>query len=300
MVQFRSLLAFFPLILSSTASLLPRQATTTQVYKFPSTASIEGIGIRTNGQILITRMDAGEIWQYDPTTKAAAKLISISGVTATAGIVELAPDVWYIVGGKYSGGANTAGSWGIYKLNLNGASPALSTVKIVPESKLWNGLTKFDNDTLLIGDAQAGSVFKMSASTGTYSAIITANSEMTPGGGIPFGLDGIRYYNGSLYFTNISKNTFSRVPIDASGKAGTVVKIYSNTPGDDLSFDSSGNAYIATNLQNSVIKVDAAGKITKLATVSGSTCTAFGRTEATKNTLYVGGGSSVMSFPVTF
>lgn len=300
MVQLRSLLSFLPLLVATAASLLPRQATTTQVYKFPSTASIEGIGIRTNGQILITRMDAGEVWQYDPTTKAATKLVSISGVTATAGIVELAADVWYIVGGKYSGGSNTAGSWGVFKLDLTGATPVLSTVKVVSESKLFNGLTKLDDDNLLIGDAQAGSVFKMTASTGAYSTVIKADPAMTPGSGIPFGLDGIKYYNGSLYFTNISKNTFSKVTIDATGKAGKVVSIYSGTPGDDLSFDSAGNAYIATNLQNSVIKVDAAGKITKLATVSGSTCTAFGRTEATKNTLYVGGGSAVMSFPVTF
>ena len=298
MVGLRVLLGFLPLAASVVGLLIPRQATTTQIYKFP-TASIEGIGIRSNGQILVTRMDAGEIWLIDPATKAANKLATISQATATAGIVEMEPDVWYIVGGKYSGGRNTAGSWGIFRIDLNVASPTVTTFKIISEGKLLNGLTKFDNDTLLIGDAQAGSVYRLSISTGAYSALITADPAMTPSGGIPFGLDGIRYNAGYLWFTNISKNTFSKVAIDASFKPAKVQSVYSGTPGDDLSFDAAGNAYIATNLQNSVIKVDAAGKITKLATVSGSTCTAFGRTESTKNTLFVGGGSAVVSFPVT-
>ena len=122
---------------------------------------------------------------------------------------------------------------------------------------------------------------------------------MVPPAGGTFGLDGIRFYNGVLYFTNITKRTFNKVAISISGKPGAVQEVLTATTADDLSFDASGNAYLAAPRDGGVIKVDPAGKVTKLVGFTGPTCTIFGRSDATKNTLYIGGGTTVGSFVVS-
>ncbi|WYZ39399.1 hypothetical protein EsH8_III_001313 [Colletotrichum jinshuiense] len=291
--------SFLPFFLTSVtgAALLSRQSTPTEVYRFQN-GWIENLAARSNGALLVTRMDQPELWSVDPFTKTSSKLHTFADAYATGGLVEMSPDIWAVIAGKYRAGTNTPGSWGVWKVDLTGPAPKASVVKIVPESKLFNGLAKLDHDatnnTLLIGDAAAGAVYKMDFSTGAYSVLL-AHKSMNPQGFLPFGIDGMKFRDGSLYFTNIGQNTFNKLPIDASGKPGTVSTIFNNSPGDDFVFDAGGNAYIATNTQNSVIKVDPAGKVTKLATVQGSTSTALGRTERNSNVLYIGSSQGIIS-----
>jgi len=66
--------------------------------------------------------------------------------------------------------------------------------------------------------------------------------------------------------------------------------------GDDLCFGPNGKIYVATNSKNSVVEVDpAVGKPTAVASVTGSTSCAFGRTDSDKNVIYVGGGQGVFA-----
>jgi hypothetical protein len=288
MVRIQSLLCFLPFLASTTAVVIPRELNTTQVYKF-SPGWIENLATRPNGHLLITRMDAPEVWDVDPGAQTATKLATFPDAFATGGLVEMTPDVWAVIAGKYSlsGGGNTPGSWAIWKLDLSGASPKQSLVKLVPESQTFNGIAKSDDDTMLIGDALEGAVLKMSFSTGAYSVLLKDPS-MAPSTTIPFGINGMKFKDGFLYFTNIARNTFNRLPVSALGVASTVQPIFTTTPGDDFAFGPDGLAYIATNLENSVIKVDASGGITKIATVQSGTSASFGRGEKDKNTLYVG------------
>ncbi|KAL0937335.1 uncharacterized protein CTRU02_207066 [Colletotrichum truncatum] len=291
----KALITFVPLVAS--AILSPRQAAPTEIYRFQN-GWIENLATHSNGALLVTRMDQPDLWSVNPSSKTATKLYTFPDAYATGGLVEMSPNIWAVITGKYRSGTNTPGSWGIWKVDLTGPTAKASVVKVVPESKLFNGLAKFEHDktnnTLLIGDAAAGAVYKMNFSTGAYS-ILLADKSMNPQGFLPFGIDGMKFFNGSLYFTNIGQNTFNRLPIDTAGKPGSVSTIFNNSPGDDFIFDAAGNAYIATNTQNSVIKVDPAGKVTKLATVQGSTSTTLGRAEKDGNVLYIGSSQGTIS-----
>lgn len=110
------------------------------------------------------------------------------------------------------------------------------------------------------------------------------------------GIDGVRYFNGTLYFTNVSKNTFHKVSVDASGKkTGNIATIWSNTFSDDLWVGPDGSAYVATGSANKLQKVTADGKVSTLASISGATSCTLGQTDADKNTLYIATNSGTIA-----
>lgn len=172
-----ALFASAPLV---SAAAIEKRQSPTSIYTFSSPKSAEGIAARSNGQLLVSFFDKGELWSVDPSTKKASKVATFEGTTCAGGIAEIAPDVFAVVAGQFSfGGGNKAGSWGIYKVDFTSGTAQTSVLKKVPESGFWNGLTAFNNDTILIGDASKGAVWSMNVNTGTYSQVIQ-DASMAP------------------------------------------------------------------------------------------------------------------------
>jgi streptogramin lyase len=250
--------------------------------------SIENVAVRSNGIILATNMNSANLYAVDPVAKTSSTALVLTGASGLSGIGEIAPDVFAVIGGK-----------GIYKVDFTGSTPKSSLIKTITQANNLNGLAVFDNDTVLVADAGKGNVYKLSVPTGEYSVALT-DPTMAPSGGIPFGIDGIKYKDGVFWYTNIFKNSFYKVPVDASAKAtGPVVPLWTNLMGDDLCFGPNGKIYVATNSSNSLVEVDpAVGKPTSVGSVTGSTSCAFGRTEKDKNVAYVGAAQGVFAMTV--
>ncbi len=260
-----------------------RQSAAVQVARI---ASVENLAVRSNGQILATNMNSANLYGIDATAKTSSTAVVVTGASGLSGIGEVTPDVFAVIGGK-----------SIYKVDFTGGTPKASLVKAIAGAGNLNGLAVFDNDTVLVADAGKGNVYRFSMSTGESSVVLT-DPTMAPSGGIPFGIDGIKYKDGVVWYTNIFKNSFHKVPVDpVTAKAtGAVVTLWSNLMGDDLCFGPNGKIYVATNSRNSIVEVDpAVGKPTQVASVTGSTSCGFGRTEKDKDVIYVGGGSGVYS-----
>lgn len=279
------LLPLGPALASPMPQIESRQAAAAQVVRL---ASIENVAARSNGQILATNMNSANLYAVDPVAKTSATAVVVTGATGLSGIGEVSPDVFAVIGGK-----------GIYKVDFTGDSPKASLIKQITEASNLNGLAVFDNDTVLVADAGKGNVYKFSVSTGDYSVALT-DPTMAPSGGIPFGIDGIKYKDGVVWYTNIFKNSFHKVSVDASAKAtGAVTTLWTNLMGDDLCFGPNGKIYVATNSGNSVVEVDPAdGKPNAIAKVTGSTSCAFGRTDADKDVIYIGAGQGVFAATV--
>ncbi|CAK7237441.1 hypothetical protein SCUCBS95973_009961 [Sporothrix curviconia] len=261
-----------------------RQSAAAQVAKI---ASVENLAVRSNGQILATNMNSPNLYGVDAAVKTSTTAVVVTGASGLSGIGEVAPDVFAIIGGGKA----------IYKVDFTGSTPKASLIKTIKEASNLNGLAVFNNDTVLVADAGKGNVYRFSVSTGDYSVVLT-DPTMAPSGGIPFGIDGIKYKDGVVWYTNIFKNSFHKMPVDpVTAKAtGAVVTLWTNLMGDDLCFGPNGKIYVATNGKNSVVEVDpAVGKPTQVASVTGSTSCAFGRTDKDKDVIYVGGGSGVYS-----
>lgn len=270
----------------SAAVLDTRQSTAaTQVVKL---ASIENLAVRSNGQILATNMNSANLYAIDPVAKTSSTAVVVTGASGLSGIGEVSPDVFAVIGGK-----------SIYKVDFTGGTAKATLVMAITEASNLNGLAVLNNDTVLVADAGKGNVYRLTVSTGAYSVAIT-DPTMAPSGSIPFGIDGIKYNNGTVWYTNIFKNSFHKVPVDATGKAtGAVTTLWTDLMGDDLCFGPNGKIYVATNGKNSLVEVDpAVGRPVSVGTVTGSTSCGFGRTEKDKNIVYVGGGQGVFSLTI--
>jgi streptogramin lyase len=290
MVQLKSLLGSLPLLISavSSAALSPRQSAATQVVRL---TSIENVAVRSNGAILATNMNSAPLYTIDPVAKTSSTALSVAGASGLSGIGEYAPDLFAVIGGK-----------GIYKVDFTVSPPKSSLIKTISTANNLNGLAVFDNNTLLVADAGKGNVYKFTISTGDY-AVVLEDKTMAPSGGIPFGIDGIKYRDGIVWYTNIFTNSFYKVPVDvATAKAtGPVVALWTNLMGDDLCFGPNGKIYVATNGKNSLVEVDptaAKPAAQSVGSVTGSTSCAFGRTEKDKNVAYVGAGQGVFAVTI--
>lgn len=274
--------------LASASTSSKRQAAGAQVVKI---TSIEGLAVRSNGQILATSMSSTTIYAVDPVAKTSTAAVVVADAKGFSGIGEYLPDVFAVIGGGSTGTT-------VYKVDFTSGKGVATLVKKIPEASNFNGLAVLNNDTVLVGDAGKGVVYRFKMSTGEYSMAIS-DTTMVPSGGIPFGIDGLKYKDGVVWYTNIFKNSFHKVPVDATGKnIGPVVTLWTNLMGDDLCFGPNGKIYVATNGKNSLVEVDptAASPSPKVvATVTGSTSCSFGRTDNDTNVVYIGGGSGVFS-----
>jgi streptogramin lyase len=282
------LLLFLLPFLSHGASLAPRQ-TAAQIVRLNS---IENVAVRANGQILATNMNTPTLYAIDPVAKTSTTAVTVSGATGLSGIGEYAPDVFAVIG---SGKA-------VYKIDLTVSPPSSFLIKTIGEAGNLNGLAVFDNTSVLVADAAKGVVYKLDVATGAYAAVLQDVASMAPAAGGPaFGIDGIKYRNGTVWYTNIFKNSFYRLAVDpVTAKAtGSATALWTNLMGDDLCLGPNGKIYVATNGRNSLVEVDpAVGKPTSVTSVTGSTSCAFGRTEKDRDVAYVGGAQGLFAVSV--
>ncbi|KAF4632325.1 hypothetical protein G7Y89_g5803 [Cudoniella acicularis] len=273
-----------------------KRDTPTQVYN--GSGWIENIAVRSNGNVLLSHLDVPELWSFDPSTKAGTKVASFPGALGLTGITEIKPDVFVVVSGNFSVSnfSITAGSWGVWKVDLTGAAAKTTFLKLIPESGFVIGVTPFDNETFFIADAAKGTLYKMSITTGDYSVVLADSSMKPPSNAfIQEGIHGLKYYEGYLYFTNTFGGTYNKVKIDqvTAKTSGAVVSILTSlTDVEDFAFAPDGSVYTAAR-STGVARIYANGTRTQIATVDTASSVAFGRGAKDKATLYVsssGGG----------
>ncbi|KAK0736420.1 hypothetical protein B0T21DRAFT_383956 [Apiosordaria backusii] len=274
--------------LGSATPVAPRQAAQ-QVVRINS---IENVAVRSNGLILATNMNSATLYSVDPVAKTSSTALSVSGTNGLSGIAEYQPDQFAVIGGGKS----------IYKVDFTSGTPRSTLIKTITEAQNLNGLAYFDNSTVLVADAGRGNVYKIDVNTGDYSEV-ARDPTMAPSGGIPFGIDGIRYANGTLWYTNIFRNSFHKIPLDpvTAKSTGAQTTLWTNLMGDDLCFGPNGKIYVTTNSRNSLVEVDptaARPSPVSVGTVTGSTSCAFGRTDKDRNVAYVGGGQGVFAVTI--
>jgi len=172
------------------------------------------------------------------------------------------------------------------------AVPDVELIKAFSNPTMFNGLTTFDNYTVLIGEGR-GSAIKLNILTGDSSIAVQNASMSSPNGSpITLGIDGLRYYNGSLYYSNIFAGTLRKVSINASGnKAGEVTTLLKNQQANDLCIGPDGSIYVTTNNKNKIIKFTLDGKSSTIGTVTTGTSCAYDRRDSDSNVLYISSGA---------
>jgi hypothetical protein len=201
------------------------------IFQFPDSLSFswaENFVLRPNGTFLITRLDVPEVRSVNQFTAEAALVYTFPNATMLLGIAEYKPSVYGVTVGNFSldpiGGV--PGSWSLWILDLSKATPKGKEITAIPEAVFLNGLIAVEPNahgkrdgkgkpTLLVTDSALGVVYSVDPSNGKYSNFTEPSfvpySPPTPGG--PGGINGLKFKDPFLYFTNSDLGLFARLPI---------------------------------------------------------------------------------------
>ena len=295
------LLLLAPFSALARPTLSQRQSPNIQmIHEFPGIV-LENLAARSNGHLLISASNQPHLYDINPSASSPTPvtLPAISDVAGLFGIAETAPDVFAVAAGNYTGNGGsetpTPGSFSVWSVDMTTSEPTVKLITTMPDAGGLNGMTALNgfSGNVLIADSTLGGIWKVDVATGSHSMVIQdSHFANTVTGSL--GINGLRMFEGSLYFTNSVLGTYGRLPITSAGAAAGTVDILSRSPStsdiyDDLDLSSAGNAWITTH-SNAVTEVTAGGTQTNMTGNGNSflqpTSARFGR-GAEDQTLYV-------------
>ncbi|KAI4120609.1 MAG: hypothetical protein LQ338_006885, partial [Usnochroma carphineum] len=147
------------------------------IHEFPKGTWVENLALRPSNQILTTLVTSPDLYQIDPLSLRPPILIhSFQGYTSLTGIVEVDPDVFYIVAGNFSleTFTPTPGSSSVFEVNLNTFNPTknqgarIRLIADFPDAVFLNGATLLSRPRgeILLGDSAGGTVWYLNVRTG--------------------------------------------------------------------------------------------------------------------------------------
>jgi sugar lactone lactonase YvrE len=270
------------------------------VYQFSNAKSwVEGIAIRPNGQILVTRTDVPELWLIDPKAHSASLVYTFPDATSTVGIAAISPDVYAVGAGivDLATTVATPGSFVIWTVDLRKHTPNVKILKAIPESQSLSGMALYrsgrNSSVLLVADTAKGVIWRLNPQSGAYSVAISDPTMLPVPNLPPIGINGIKVLGNTLFYTSSTQQVYCQVALNPDGSAAAPVKVIaSGFFQDGFTIRSDGTAFIATHPQNTILKVTLDGQTSVFAgdlnstAVAGSTDVQFGNFKG-QEVLYV-------------
>ncbi len=157
---------------------------------------------------------------------------------------------------------------GVWKLPVGGSPRRIAAL---PTDALPNGLALAPSGrTLYVADSHKGTVWSVPVSGGAAKAWLT-DPALEPTQAVPLGANGLRYHDGAVWVSNLSKSTLLRIPVTATGGPGTIHVVADDLTGvDDFSFLSEhcDVVFAALNGPNEIDEVAPDGTTTTVLTAS--------------------------------
>lgn len=319
----RSGLASLALLLSSsvTARCSSSSALTVKtLHTFAFPTWLENLAVRSNGEILTTRLDTPMLYQVNHLTGAPVEVTSwnASEWAGALGIAETETDVFYVIlAAMFEEGTflKTGGVNSVFKVDMNPFALASDgTVKTpatvshltdIPEADFLNGMATLDDSHIYVGDVYSGVVYLIDTATGDYQVAVNDTlMKFSIDGSVAstnLGSNGLKYRNGYLYWSNTANGFLARIPVGSNGlPTGSSEIVVTNVPkADDFQFRSDGTLFIAQNQMDTLSTASSSatsGKSVVASPIAGSnistilagvTSPKFGRTKTDSNRLYL-------------
>lgn len=241
---------------------------------YPVGTNLENIAVSSGGDLFVTSLLDGIIYRVSPAGSS-----QVFGKTPG-----------YAVGAAFDTNGNLIVSSGtsLYKFQSDGTR---TLVTDIVGAQSLNGVTSFSPGVVLVADDGAATVWQVNVNSGTARAWLSGGLLEPHNDFLPIGPNGVKLFGGAVYITNTGAGTIIRVPILPDGAAGMPSVYASGLPLDDFAFGADGSLFLATQVENSVIRLFPDGTRSIIATQAdgllGDSALAFGRTSADSQSIYV-------------
>jgi len=242
------------------------------IYQFPQYTFLENLRMRQNGTILLTRLDVPHLLSIDPTSGQGPQLVhDFSPYGAVGGITETEPELFIAVTGNFSIFKldPAPGTYSVYTVdyrvgscNKKTGAPRISKLTDVPEAAFLDGITYQPSaQAVWLADAEQGLIYKMNLHSGKYTVAInnTLTQKCHPN---DFeAVNGLKYFNSHLYWTNSGCGWYAKIAVDARGNIVGEASIVSNPTLslDDFDIRFDGTSYHTASYINQIAKISAGG-----------------------------------------
>ncbi|KAF2762202.1 hypothetical protein EJ05DRAFT_473120 [Pseudovirgaria hyperparasitica] len=246
------------------------------IYQFPNHTWLESIAVRNNENILTgANINLKGLYNIDPSLpqESKARLIYQSDRSSTFGITELGSDIFAFTVGdfNFTDVTSTPGTWDVYLADLRnfntrtGQGAKIERAAHVHDAAVLNGLATLDagRGIILASDSLKGVIWKIDTKSGAAEIFLDdpALKPVQDGTSLLLGINGLKVQNTDIYFTNSFQQLYGRVKLDRKGEiVGEVEILAQGFFADDLDVDAHGDAYIGTNIGNSIIQVTPDGR----------------------------------------
>lgn len=291
----------------------------TVLHIFDQVSWLENLAIRSNGEILTSRLDTPAVYQVNHLTGDAVEIATwnASDFKGALGISETTTDIFYVILSAFvdddfvkTGGVNSIFKVDMttFELSADGTSieenATVSLLTEIPEADFLNGMATLDDSHIYVSDVYSGVVYLVDTATGDYQVGVndtlmkfsidgsTASTNL--------GSNGLKVHNSYLYWANTANGFVARIAIGSdglpTGEASEIVA--TNVPkADDFQITSDGALFVAQNQQDTLSFAQAYGGSSIAAwplagsststTLAGVTSPKFGRTAKDSNRLYL-------------
>ena len=256
----------------------------------PAGQNPEGLAIDNVGNTFVSMSGLGQLWKFPAGSTTPEVIGSVSGIVPGQdfGLLGLATDaVGNVYGAVQAANPDVNGVW-----RFDGTTGEATRLPGSEAIQIANGLAFGKRGTLYVTDSLLGAIWRVppggEAEIWLQDPLLTGDGSL----GLFIGANGIAYRHGVLYVTNTERLTLLTVPVLGNGSAGdlslrTTFPVGFNP--DGLALDVFGNAYVAINIQNTIMRVAHDGSQNVVAAgdpLDFPSSVAFGNTRGNRRNLF--------------
>ena len=216
----------------------------------------EGLTIDKTGNTFVSMSGLGQLWKFPAGSTTPTIFGSIPGIVPGPdfGLLGLVTDsIGNVYGAVQAASPDVNGVWRFDR--VTGEATRLAGTSAI---MIANGLTFDKRGNLYITDSRLGAIWRVppgsAAEVWLQDPLLTGDGSL----GVFLGANGIAFRHGFLYVTNTERRTLLTVPVGVDGTAGAPTVFTSFGTGfnpDGLALDVFGDAYVAMNVQNTIMRV---------------------------------------------
>ncbi|OJJ00867.1 hypothetical protein ASPVEDRAFT_27575 [Aspergillus versicolor CBS 583.65] len=241
-------------LFSAATAVLGEQYTARKLYQLDPGTWIENFAQKgSSWYTRMTRLDSPEVLEVDPTHQHGGPrtIYTFPNATNATGITELSTDNYGVL--TLNGPPENA-AVSIWTFNTTGESSATPVIENIEGAQILNGLAAFSPSIVFAADSPTGAIYRINLESGTAEKVLSGN-------GITPGVNGLRYKQPYLYYTNSLNGVFGRIEIDPTsgdlvGSTEVVVRGDILVGADDFALAGwTDAAFVANFQQNTLVRV---------------------------------------------